>query len=329
MQVITPSKVYPVIVIGSGASGGMAAWNLTRQGIEVVLLDAGDKFDRIEILDARAAMGDAGAAARGEKPETFFLDTQEQPYLTPNERPFDAHARLGTRRQDQRLGTREPPVRRRSTSRRPSATAGRSPGRFPTRTSSPYYDKVEQLIGVNGGTDDSDAARQQVPSAAAGAALRRTAAAEEPSGSSDIPIVAGRRANMTRPTRGFPACHYCGNCGNGCDTASFFCSADHLLPFALETGKLETAIERRGGPDPTVENGLAKGVQYFDRKTGAEQQVLGKVVVVGASCMDSTRLLLNSISERYPNGIGNGSDVIGRYLCEQIRLNARGFLPAL
>src|SRR5262249_14687144 len=54
-----------------------------------------------------------------------------------------------------------------------------------------------------------------------------------------------------------------------------------------------------------------------------------KVVVVAASCVDSTRLLLNSRSERYPNGIGNGSDVVGRYLCEQIRFHVRGFLPAL
>jgi choline dehydrogenase-like flavoprotein len=46
MEVIGSPKVYPVIVVGSGVSGGMAAWNLTRQGIEVCLLDAGDKFDR-------------------------------------------------------------------------------------------------------------------------------------------------------------------------------------------------------------------------------------------------------------------------------------------
>ena len=77
------------------------------------------------------------------------------------------------------------------------------------------------------------------------------------------------------------------------------------------------------------DNGLAKGVQYFDRVTGAEQQVLGKVVVVGASTVDSTRILLNSTSDKYPNGIGNGSDVIGRYLCEQIRFHARGILPEL
>jgi choline dehydrogenase-like flavoprotein len=70
-------------------------------------------------------------------------------------------------------------------------------------------------------------------------------------------------------------------------------------------------------------------VQYFDRRTGAEQQVRGKVVVLGASCVDSTRILLNSKSERHANGLGNGSDVIGRYLCEQIRLNVTGYLPTL
>jgi len=70
-------------------------------------------------------------------------------------------------------------------------------------------------------------------------------------------------------------------------------------------------------------------VQYFDRRTGAERRVLGKVVVLGASTVDSTRILLNSTSSRHPNGIGNGSDVIGRYLCEQIRLHIRGYLPAL
>jgi choline dehydrogenase-like flavoprotein len=53
------------------------------------------------------------------------------------------------------------------------------------------------------------------------------------------------------------------------------------------------------------------------------------VIVVGASCVDSTRLLLNSKSERHPDGLGNASDVIGRYLCEQIRLNVTGFFPVL
>jgi choline dehydrogenase-like flavoprotein len=79
----------------------------------------------------------------------------------------------------------------------------------------------------------------------------------------------------------------------------------------------------------TDDRGQASGVQYFDRKTGREEVVRGKVVVVGASCVDSTRLLLNSRSERHPNGLGNGSDVVGRYLCEQVRLNVGGWLHPL
>ena len=104
---------------------------------------------------------------------------------------------------------------------------------------SPYYDQVEQLIGVCGGSDDSEVLPgskflQPPPAPRCGERLL-----EKGMHKLNIPVVAGRRANMTRPTRGFPACHYCGNCGAGCDTASFFCSADHLLPFAMQTGRLE------------------------------------------------------------------------------------------
>jgi choline dehydrogenase-like flavoprotein len=145
----------------------------------------------------------------------------------------------------------------------------------------------------------------------------------------NIPIVAGRRANRTRPLRGFPACHYCGNCGAGCDTGSFFCSADHLLPDAIKTGKLDLRSNAVVARILVDDKGLANGVQYFDRVTGKEERVYAKVVVMGASAVDTTRILLNSKSTTHPNGIGNGSDVIGRYLCEQLRVHVAGFLPQL
>ncbi len=138
-----------------------------------------------------------------------------------------------------------------------------------------------------------------------------------------IPIVAGRRANFTRPHRGFPACHYCGACGEGCDTASFFNSADHLIPFALETGNLEIRSNAVVARILVDDRGLVSGVQYFERHTGAEREVQGKVVVLGASTMDSTRILLNSQSTRFPNGLGNGSDQLGRNFCEQIMVHVR------
>ena len=75
MQVIRPPKVYPVVVVGSGASGGMAAWNLTRQGINVVLLDAGTKFDRGKYWTHVRSWEARERKARGEKEPQFFLDT--------------------------------------------------------------------------------------------------------------------------------------------------------------------------------------------------------------------------------------------------------------
>jgi choline dehydrogenase-like flavoprotein len=68
MQIIRPSRIYPVIVIGSGAAGGMAAWNLTRQGIEVCLLDAGTKFDRGKYWTHVTPYEARARRARGQSP---------------------------------------------------------------------------------------------------------------------------------------------------------------------------------------------------------------------------------------------------------------------
>ena len=77
MQVIRSRKVYPVIVVGSGASGGMAAWNLTRKGINVLLLDAGSKFDRANFWTHVQPWEAREREARGEHAQRFFLDTTE------------------------------------------------------------------------------------------------------------------------------------------------------------------------------------------------------------------------------------------------------------
>ena len=327
MQVITQPKVYPVIVIGSGASGGMAAWNLTRQGVDVVLLDAGDKFDRSKYWTHATPWETQARLARGDKPETFFLDTKEQPYFTPNDRPF-ALTRVwghgGKTNVWGRVSLRYSDIDLKAADR----DGWEISWPISYKDIAPYYDQVEQLIGVNGGTDDSDVLPgskylQPPPAPRCGERLLQKAM-----GKLNIPVVAGRRANMTRSTNGFPACHYCGNCGNGCDTASFFCSADHLLPFALKTGKLELRSNAVAARILTDENGRATGVQYFDRRTGSEQQVRGKVIVLGASCVDSTRILLNSKSRAYPDGVGNSSGLLGCYLSEHIMgISGSGFIP--
>jgi choline dehydrogenase-like flavoprotein len=328
MQVIRPRKVYPVIVVGSGASGGMAAWNLTRQGIEVLMLDAGDKFDRAKYWTHVTPWEARARRAQGEQPPQFFLDTKEQPYITPEGKPFELIRVWGHGGKTNvwgRVSLRYADLDFKG----PARDGWEIPWPIEYKDVAPYYDRVEQLIGVCGGTDDSASLPGSKfllppPPPRCGEQLLWTAFDKV-----GIPMVHGRRANMTRSVRGFPACHYCGNCGAGCDTASFFCSADHLLPFALKTGKLELRSNAVAGRILVDDRGLAEGVQYFDRHTGKESQVYGKVVVMGASAVDSTRILLNSKSDRFPNGIGNGSDVIGRYLCEQIRVHVSGFLPQL
>ena len=328
MQVQPPPKIHSVIVIGSGASGGMAAWNLTRHGIDVLLLDAGERFDRTKFWTHVQPWEARERRARGERPLDFFLDTKEQPYDTPPDRPF-ALTRVwghgGKTNVWGRVSLRLSDLDFKAADR----DGWEIPWPIAYKDIAPYYDRVEELIGVCGGTDDSDALPgsrflQPAPAPRCGERLLMRGLTKL-----GIPVVAGRRANMTRQTRGFPACHYCGNCGAGCDTASFFCSADHLLPFAQKTGRLEIRSNAVVARILTGKDGLATGVQYFDRQSGAERQALGKLVVLGASCVDSTRILLNSRSERHPNGLGNGSDVIGRYLCEQIRLNHAGYFPAL
>jgi len=327
-QVTRSRKVHPVIVVGSGASGGMAAWNLTRKGINVLLLDAGTKFERSQFWTHVRPWEARERRARGEQPPQFFLDTNEQPYLTPEGKPFQLIRVWGHGGKTNvwgRVSLRYADLDFKG----PAKDGWEIPWPIEYKDVAPYYDQVDQLIGVCGGDDDSDSLpgskfHMPPPAPRCGEVLLSKAFAK-----TNIPIVAGRRANRTKPLRGYPACHYCGNCGAGCDTGSFFCSADHLLPDAIKTGKLDlisNAVVARVLVDA---NGLANGVQYFDRVTGKEERVYAKVVVMGASAVDTTRILLNSKSDKHPNGIGNGSDVIGRYLCEQLRVHVAGFLPQL
>jgi choline dehydrogenase-like flavoprotein len=317
-----------VVVIGSGASGGMAAYNLTQKGVKVLLLDAGEEFDRRYFWTHTLPYQADARLRKGDEPPRFFLDKKEQPYLTPEGKPFDlmrVWGRGGKTNVWGRVSLRMSDL---------DFAAAERDGwgiPWPIRYAdiAPYYDKAEQLMGVCGGTDDSDVlpgskVLMPAPAPRCGEVFLRKACDKL-----RIPIVAGRRANFTRPHRGFAPCHYCGACGQGCDTASFFSSADHLIPQALETGNLEIQANAVVARILVDASGRASGVQYFDRKTGAERQVKARVVVLGASAMDSTRILLNSKSTHFPNGLGNGSDQLGRNFCEQMMVHVRGFLPQL
>src|SRR5882724_8102174 len=90
MQDLVPNQVmYDVVVIGSGASGGIAAWNLTRQGAKVLMLDAGERFKREGYWTHVWPDEAREREKRGMHPPEFLLSRQEQPYFTPLGKPFD------------------------------------------------------------------------------------------------------------------------------------------------------------------------------------------------------------------------------------------------
>ena len=317
-----------VVIIGSGAAGGITAWNLTRKGVKVLLLEAGGRFFRGDFWTHVSPWEARERYRRGERPPQFVLDRKDQPYEWAEGRFFDwwrvwgvggktnIWGRVSLRYSDLNFDE-------------PAKDGWEIDWPFRYQDIAPYYDNVDKLIGVCG--DDSNEPwlpgsefHMPPPRPRCGELLIQKAAARH-----GIPVVSGRRAVITRDHRGFPACHYCGACGRGCDTASFFNSADHLIPFAEKTGNLKIIENAVAGRVVVNDEGLASGVQYFDRETGAERTVPAKRVVVAASCLDSTRILLNSKSRQYPNGIGNGSGVIGKYLCDQVRFHVRAFAAEL
>jgi choline dehydrogenase-like flavoprotein len=144
-----------------------------------------------------------------------------------------------------------------------------------------------------------------------------------------VTCIPSRLSILTRPLNGRPACHYCGQCNRGCGVKANFSSPDVLIAPALETGKLTLltnamAREVTLGPD-----GLANGVSYIDKHTGMDEHVQAKVVVLAASAMESARILLNSKSTQFPNGLANTSGIVGKYLTDTTGAGVGGHIPAL
>jgi choline dehydrogenase-like flavoprotein len=307
----------------------MAAWNLTRKGAKVLMLEAGQKYDRASFWSHVKPWEARERSRRGERsPDFESLPLRESPYETPAGQNFllrrvwgvggktNIWGRVSLRYGD--LNFTEPAI-----------DGWEIPWPVRYRDIAPYYDNVERLIGVCGGNDNSKflpGSRHHLPppKLRCGEVLLRKGA-----GKAGFTVVRGRRAVLTQDHNGRSKCHYCGACGRGCDIGAFFNSQDYLLADAFATGHLALRENAIVSHILTGEDGKASGVRYFERLTGEERTVSAKRVVVAASAVDSTRILLNSKSSAHPNGIGNGSDVIGRYLCEQFRFHVFAFAPQL
>jgi len=145
----------------------------------------------------------------------------------------------------------------------------------------------------------------------------------------DVPVVPSRLSILTRPLNGRAACHYCGQCGRGCMTASNFSSPSVLLPPALKTGRLQIITDAMAREVTVDASGLADGVAYIDKTTARDNHVRARIVVLAASACESARILLNSKSARFPHGLGNSSGNVGRNLTDSTGLGVTGFIPKM
>jgi choline dehydrogenase-like flavoprotein len=336
MALVMPSaKVYDVIIVGSGAGGGMAAYVLTRAGAKCLMLEAGSWYDTAK--ESKMMMWNYDAPHRGaptpQKPFGYFdaavggWQVDGEPYTSaPGSDWMWWRSRMlgGRTNHWGRISLRMGPY-----DFKPYSRDGKGfdwPITYDDLA--PYYDKTEELIGVFGTAENlentPDGKFQPAPAPRCQELLIQRTCRKL-----GIPCVAARLSVLTRPLNGRAACHYCGQCGRGCATSSNFSSPTVLLPPAQSTGNLEIRCDAMArevlvGPDDR-----ATGVSYIDKKTRKEVQARGKIVVLAASACETARLLLNSRSSKFPNGLANASGLVGKYLMDTVGTDASGFIPIL
>jgi len=145
----------------------------------------------------------------------------------------------------------------------------------------------------------------------------------------NITCVPARLSIITKNHNGRMACHYCGQCNRGCRTNSNFTATNVLIGPALQTGRLTLRTNSMVREVTLNDRGMASGVTYIDTKSGTEHHANGRVVVLAASACETARLLLNSKSTRFPNGLANASGTVGKYLTDTTGTDVGGFVPKM
>ena len=334
MQAATPTT-YDVCIVGSGAGGGMAAYALTKAGARVVVLEAGPEWwatkDSKMLVPNYVSQRRGGATKLRPFGEFDACDggweIDGEPYTRAPGTTFDWwRARM--------LGGRTNHWGRISLRFGPRDFKGKTHDglgdNWPISYDdvAPYYDRVDDLVGIFGSVEglDNHPDGHFLPAPKPRCYELLVQQASRKLGVTCIPA---RLSIITRPHNGRAGCHFCGQCNRGCAVNANFSSPEVLLRPALATKRLRLVTNAMAREVTVGRDGLATGVSYIDTRTGEDRHVRARVVVLAASACESARLLLNSRSTLFPQGLANASGTVGKYLTDTTGTDVAGFIPKL
>jgi len=332
-QVLVPQEPFDAVVVGSGATGGWAAKRLTEAGWRVAMLEAGPKITpkdftehvqswqmpylgQSPVISRRRPIQSLCYACR-ETNQNWFVDDFENPYTQSKPFYWIRERVLGGRslswgRQSYRLSDLD--------FKAASHDGYGDDWPISYGEMAPYYEIVEKYVGISGQAEGLS----QLPDGAFLPPMAMTCGEEmlrdRVRAKMGRVITIGRAAVLTRAHNGRAACHSCGPCEQGCITFSYFSSPWTTIADAQKTGKLTLICDAVAARIP-MKDGKATGVMYIDRVTREPQEIRARVVVLCASTLESTRLLLNS-------QICNQNEALGHYLMDHhYQGGASGYMP--
>jgi len=328
---------YDAIVIGSGISGGWAAKELCDHGLKTLLLERGRNVVHLQDYPTAtkniwefghrgrqpfALTKDNPIVARcyafGEATTQFFVKDQDHPYI--QEKPFDwirgyqvGGKSLLWARQTQRWSHFE----------------FEAPGRdgfaveWPVTYGdmAPWYSHVEKFAGISGNKDGLENLPdgEFLPPWEMNC-VEKHVQQKIHENYKDRPVIIGRCAHLTKPNQvhldqNRQQCQARTLCERGCPFGGYFSSNASTIPWAEKTGNLTLqtgAVVHSVIYDDKL--GRATGVRVIDANSKTATEYYAKIIFVNASCMNTNLLLLNSTSNRFPNGFGNDNGLLGKFV---------------
>ena len=330
-------NTYDAVIVGSGITGGWAAKELTEKGLNVLVLEAGrtilperDYVEHVPAWELKFRGWDNRAERASTQPvqrecyyacdeysSKFFVSDKENPYSTdPNKKFTWIRGRqvggksLTWGRQSYRWSDLDFEANLKD------GTAVDWPIRY--ADIAPWYDYVETFAGISGQAEGLP----QLPDGKFLPPMQMTCVEKDVRAAlakkfDDRIMTIGRSAVLTQVHNGRAACHYCGVCHRGCITGSYFSSISSTLPAAQKTGRLTLrpySVVHSLIFDPKTRK--VSGVRVIDAQTRNALEFKARIFFINASTLESTRILLNSATPEFPNGLANSSGELGHNLMD-------------